>query len=135
MVMVMELRDLAVKDEDRRAEALEQERTALEAARERALARYNRMGEAAAQEKGKTGTVVDRAIRARDATVDKEVSRMVDNDVQKRRYINNEVVAHKGERFLYQKVKSKNSVPEDPSSFVGLKIVAKGKRGPSPKFK
>jgi hypothetical protein len=46
-----------------------------------------------------------------------------------------QVVAHKGERFLYEKVKSKNSVPEDPASFVGLKVVQKGKRGPSPKFK
>mmetsp|Transcript_11985 Transcript_11985/g.29994 ORF Transcript_11985/g.29994 Transcript_11985/m.29994 type:complete len:136 (-) Transcript_11985:265-672(-) len=135
MVKVMELRDISVKDENRRAEALEQEKVAHEAARERALARYNRMSEAAAQEKGKAGAEIDRVIRARDAAVDKEVSRMVEKDVQKRRYINNEVVAHKGERFLYEKVKSKNSVPEDPGSFVGLKIVAKGKRGPSPKFK
>lgn len=42
-----------------------------------------------------------------------------------------------GERFLYVKPerKLKNEVPEDPGTFVGLKVKQKGKRGPSPKFK
>ena len=45
-----------------------------------------------------------------------------------------QVVAHKGERFVYAKTKNATT-EEDPKSFISLKIKKKGSGGPSPNFK
>jgi len=68
------------------------------------------------------------------ASIEKDISRMLSNDVQAKRYINNEVVGHKGEKKIYVKTKNSADAP-DPKSLISLKIKGKGKRGPSPGFK
>jgi len=129
-VEMIEFSEGLVSKEELQAEREAFEAEAREAMRERALTYYSEVKES---EKGETGKKVDpRGALHKSADFDREVQRALAAEKVTRRFINNEVVAHKGERFIMEK--TRNAVPEDPKSFIGLKIKSK-KKGPSPNFK
>ena len=119
------------------AEVSAQHKAELEAFREatrvRALTRYDKVASEEVEEKGK-GTVA-RPLLRKDESIDKTVAELRKGGRKRDeiRYLDNAIVARKGERFLY--TKTKNAAEEDPKTFVGLKIVTKRKGGPSPNFK
>lgn len=47
------------------------------------------------QETGKKGPDVDRAIRLRDESIEHSIKKMMETDAPQKRFVNNEVVAHK----------------------------------------
>ena len=123
----LQLQSMAVSAEQR-----EQERKMFEseyrgAMRQRVLEQYDKVEEEARVEKGKP---CPRPVVHKSGAIERALEQMKSHEVkQMQRFINNEVVSHKGERFILEKRQ------EDPSTFVGLKIKSKGKRGPSPNFK
>jgi hypothetical protein len=79
------------------------------AMRERALTLYDKVQQQEAEEKGK-GAVVKPLLK-RDGGIDKAVNQLRAGGKKKNevRYIDNQVVAHKGEKFLY--TSTKNAAP------------------------
>lgn len=79
------------------------------AMRERALTLYDKVQQQEAEEKGK-GSVVKPLLK-RDGAIDKAVDQLRAGGKKKNevRFIDNQIVAHKGEKFLY--TKTKNAAP------------------------
>eukprot|EP00286_Rhodomonas_abbreviata_P025074 CAMPEP_0181310490 /NCGR_PEP_ID=MMETSP1101-20121128/12613_1 /TAXON_ID=46948 /ORGANISM="Rhodomonas abbreviata, Strain Caron Lab Isolate" /LENGTH=483 /DNA_ID=CAMNT_0023417121 /DNA_START=131 /DNA_END=1582 /DNA_ORIENTATION=- len=129
-VQALEFEELTVSSEDLHAQRAAFDEEAKEALRQRALLYYSNVKEMDKIEVGKRAE----AVTSKSATLEKDIQKMLSaGDNPRMRYINNEVVSHKGERFIM--AKTRNAVPEDPKTFIGLKIKSKKKGGPSPNFK
>eukprot|EP00960_Hanusia_phi_P003797 112224-Hanusia_phi.AAC.1 len=123
----IQLQSMAVSAEQRDQERKRFDNEYREAMRQRVLEQYDKVEEELRLEKGKP---CPRPEVRKSGAIEQALERIKSNEVkQMQRFINNEVVSHKGEKFILEKRQ------EDPSTFVGLKIKSKGKRGPSPNFK